>query len=125
MKRLLPLILLMAIAPAMPAKASPDVSACFNSLLQNPEYGPKSAEIVATVDHEGSQYHEIVATYERRRANSTATMFVRTDADGGCERLLAFQEGSSPEYSVYEQRLGPVVAEKLQLIYEQRQKSLK
>lgn len=121
MKKLLTLLILMSIVPAMPAKASPDVSACLNSLIERSESGPESAAILLTVDHDGSQYHEIEVTYNRPQPNPKGTLFIRTDADGGCERLMAFQEGSSPENSVYSEMLGPEVFTKYQQALRQQQ----
>ncbi|QUY45606.1 hypothetical protein [Acaryochloris marina] len=121
MKKLLPLLILMSIVPAMPAKANPAVNECYNSLIERPEARPESAVVAMTVEHEGSQYHEIRETYKRPQPNPKGTVFIRTDSSGACEKIMSFHEGSYPEISVYKERLGSEVLAKFQQAFRQQQ----
>lgn len=98
--------------PAMPAKANPQAQACLNKLVTRPEEVPDSAELLLTVDHEGSQYHVIKESYATPRTPD-ATVYIQTDSQGGCKLLMSFLGASYPPVEVYEDRLGVEVFQKI------------
>lgn len=109
---LLPTLLFAGLFSAMPAQASPEAQACLNKLVTRPEQVPDSAELLLTVDHEGSQYHVIQENYDRPRAKFS-TVYIKTDKQGGCEKLMSYLKGSFPTVEVYEERLGVEVFQKI------------
>lgn len=112
MKKLFILPLLIGLFPSLPATANPAVTACYNSLIERPEMRPDSARIMVSVDHQGSQYHLIQETSNQPRQPDSRT-YIRTDANGGCEELMSYQLGSFPAVSVYQEKLGWSVFEKI------------
>lgn len=121
MKKLFPLLIVIGLCPALPAKANPVADECFNSLIENPEARPDTATLVVTVDHEGSQYHVVNETFNAPR-NPDSRTYIRTDANGGCEEILSYQIGSHPEAEVYKERLGPQVFDKVREAFRQSQR---
>lgn len=113
MKNFLLALFLAGVTPALPANANPVATECFNSLIEHPNSVPVTATLVLTVDHNGSQYHVIEKDF-KDPIQPLSYDYIRTDAQGGCEKLLAYQEGSHPEVEVYEERLGPEVFKKIQ-----------
>lgn len=113
MKKFLIALFLVGAAPVLPANANPAATECFNSLIEHPNSVPVTATLVLTVDHEGSQYHVIESDF-KDPIQPLASTYIRTDAQGGCEKLMSYQEGSYPEVEVYEERLGPEVFRKIQ-----------
>lgn len=100
------------LSTALPAQASKEAEACFNKLLERPESRPDSADLLYTVEHEGSQYHVIQKTFDAPRMPKTR-VYLRTDSKGGCEKLMSYQEASFPTDDVYRERLGAEVYEKI------------
>lgn len=118
MKKLLIALFLIGVAPVLPANANPVATECFNSLI-HPNSVPVTATLVLTVDHNGSQYHIIEEDFNDP-IQPLASTYIRTDAQGGCEELMSYQEGSYPEVEVYEERLGPEVFKKIRQAFAKR-----
>lgn len=101
--------------PALPARANPKpVATCLNKILA-PEPGEvDSAQLTASVDHDGQSYHRIKLTYPKfRDLENTAIIYLRTDSKGGCENVLDYLSDSFPEEEEYKKRLGPDVYQKM------------
>ncbi|QUY46149.1 hypothetical protein [Acaryochloris marina] len=122
MKKLFATLLLFGLSSALPAKASPAAEACINSLFKRSEDAPESASLLVTVDHAGSQYHAIKQTFVAPRPDMEADgmVYIRTDASGGCEKLLTYQMGSFPDERVYNEKLGPEVNRKITEAFKQQ-----
>ncbi|MGR3280052.1 hypothetical protein ACSYAD_33925 [Acaryochloris marina NIES-2412] len=119
MKKVLLTLLLVGATPMLPANANPVVTKCFNSLIEHPNSVPVTATLLLTVDHNGSQYHVIEKDFKKPRSPLVKN-YIRTDAQGGCEKLMAYQEGSYPEIAVYKEKLGPEVFEKIKQAFRER-----
>lgn len=119
MKKLLIALFLIGAVPVLPANANPVVTKCFNSLIEHPNSVPATATLVLTVSHNGSQYHVIEKDF-KDRFQPLSHNYIRTDAQGGCEKLMGYQEGSYPEIAVYKEKLGPEVFEKIKQAFRER-----
>lgn len=98
--------------PATPANANPQAESCLNKLVTRPEERPDSAELQLTIKHEGSYYHVIKESYNTPRTPDV-TVYIKTDDQGGCQKLMSYLGASFPPVEVYEERLGSEVFQKI------------
>lgn len=94
------------------AQASPQVEACLNKTIAETRSSVSSAKLIASIEHEGRQYHYIEGTSEAPRVPETS-IFLMTDSQGGCEEVLSYLAGSAPDEEVYRERLGSEAFDKL------------
>lgn len=113
MKKLL-FVTAFLLSTVLPAQASTEAEAeaCFNKLIPRPEARPDSAELLYTVEHDGSQYHVIREIFNAPRMPNSR-VYIRTDANGGCTKLMGYQEASFPSEQVYKEKLGAEVFAKI------------
>lgn len=105
-------LLFTSLFPVMPAIANPQAQQCLNKLLTKPEERPDAAELLLTVEHEGSYYHVIRESYNTPRTPD-ARVYIRTDDQGGCQKLMSYLGASYPPVEVYEEKLGREVFQKI------------
>ncbi|WP_041661559.1 hypothetical protein [Acaryochloris marina] len=98
---------------ALPSQASPQAEACLNKTITQTESSVSSAQLVASIEHDGSQYHYIEGASSNPRIPD-ARIFLRTDHQGGCEEIMSYLVGSAPSEKVFRERLGSEVFLKLQ-----------
>lgn len=120
MKKLFATLLLLGLAPALPAKANPTAESCLNSILTKIEAQPKGASLQVTVDHDGNQYHAIALKFDpiRPGVETDGMIYIRTNSAGACENLLSYQTASFPDENVYEEKLGREVTRKIKAAYK-------
>lgn len=98
--------------PAIPAKANP-VESCLNASLASDPSEIKSAKVVASVEHEGNEYHRIKLIYPGlREPELEAYIYLKITSQGGCEKLLHYLADSFPEEEAYREHIGPEVYQK-------------
>lgn len=113
-KILIASLALIGLFPALPVSANPAAEACLNQHIdKSGGQDSTEAQLMATVKHEGSEYHLIQVNYPGPRNEGLEVQFyLRTDSQGGCEKLLSYISDSFPEQSVYHQALGREVYQK-------------
>lgn len=106
--------LIAGLANLSPAKANPAAEQCLNQIRLSQEEGSPSdsAKLLASIEHDGSQYHLIREGYNLPGVPNART-YLRTNAQGDCQEVLSYLEGSYPSQKVYEDRLGTAVFNKL------------
>lgn len=109
---LIALIAALGLFPVSLVQATPAAESCLNEKIEYRGEPPKEAQIMATVEHGNSHYHMIRVVYSSHR-NPKAMFYLRTDDQGGCEKLLSYLVGSYPSEEVYIEKLGPEVYSKL------------
>lgn len=112
MRKLIAILFLLTMAP-LPAYASEEAEACFNKTIQSTEQRPSSAQLLVSIEHEGSQYHVIRESYDTPRVPD-ARVFLRTDSKGVCEEIMSYLIGSAPSEQVFRDKLGADVFVKIQ-----------
>lgn len=123
MKKILTLtaFLIAGLVSTLPAKANPAAEQCLNKVLesQRTEMRPKSAELLVSIEHEGSQYH-LLRTISNFDGVPAAEMYLKTDSQGGCKHLMSYLEDSFPTQEEYNKILGAEVNRKIDEAYRVR-----
>lgn len=113
--------LLSSLIPLSPVSANPAAESCLNQQIKTEDQRPKEAQILASVEHEGSEYHMLRLVSSGVRVPESR-LYLRINSQGHCEVLLSYLEDSFPSEEVYKEKLGPEVYDKLfqQLIGSQK-----
>lgn len=100
------------LSTALPSQALGEAETCLNSLANQQGLQFSSAQLVASIEHEGSQYHYIKGSYKEQRVPGVR-IFLKTDSQGSCKKIMSYLAGSAPSEQFFKEKLGAEVFYKL------------